>query len=108
MVCLAEMNPLPQVDPRSDVPLYRQLFEQIRDSVQAGRFPNGTKLPATRELAGLLGLNRTTISAAYELLESEALISGHVGNFATPILLARKMHALRPAVNTGKFLQDRP
>jgi 2-aminoadipate transaminase len=30
-------------------------------------------------LAGLLGLNRTTISAAYELLESEGLIRGHVG-----------------------------
>src|SRR5262249_38713194 len=28
---------------------------------------------------GLLGLNRTTVSAAYELLESEGLISGQVG-----------------------------
>jgi 2-aminoadipate transaminase len=30
-------------------------------------------------LAGLLGLNRTTISAAYELLEAEGLIAGQVG-----------------------------
>jgi 2-aminoadipate transaminase len=30
-------------------------------------------------LAGLLGLNRTTVSAAYALLESEGLIQGHVG-----------------------------
>jgi 2-aminoadipate transaminase len=30
-------------------------------------------------LAGQLGLNRTTISAAYELLESEGLIAGQVG-----------------------------
>ena len=37
------------------------------------------RLPATRELAGQLGLNRTTISAAYTLLESEGLITGHVG-----------------------------
>ncbi len=36
-------------------------------------------MPATRELAGLLGLNRTTIAAAYEILESEGLIAGHVG-----------------------------
>ena len=36
-------------------------------------------MPATRELAGLLGLNRTTISAAYEMLESEGLIAGQVG-----------------------------
>ena len=37
------------------------------------------RLPATRELAGLLGLNRTTISAAYGMLEAEGLISGQVG-----------------------------
>jgi DNA-binding transcriptional MocR family regulator len=30
-------------------------------------------------LAGQVGLNRTTVSAAYELLESEGLIKGHVG-----------------------------
>jgi 2-aminoadipate transaminase len=39
----------------------------------------GERLPATRELAGLLGLNRTTVSAAYEMLEAEGLIMGHVG-----------------------------
>ena len=36
-------------------------------------------MPATRELAGQLGLNRTTVSAAYELLETAGLITGHVG-----------------------------
>ncbi len=30
-------------------------------------------------MAGLLGLNRTTVSAAYEILEAEGLISGQVG-----------------------------
>ena len=40
---------------------------------------SGERLPATRELAGLLGLNRTTVSAAYEMLEAEGLISGQVG-----------------------------
>src|SRR5581483_11476296 len=47
--------------------------------IQSGRLPKGGRLPATRELAGLLGLNRTTVSAAYELLETEGLITGHVG-----------------------------
>src|SRR6059058_443674 len=63
----------------SDLPLYRQVFEQLRDSINSGKLAKGARLPATRELAGLLGLNRTTISAAYELLESEGLISGQVG-----------------------------
>ncbi|MDR3701697.1 MAG: PLP-dependent aminotransferase family protein [Candidatus Sulfopaludibacter sp.] len=63
----------------SDVPLYRQLFEQMAAKIRSGSWPRGERLPATRELAGQLGLNRTTISAAYELLESGGLITGQVG-----------------------------
>src|SRR5258707_12409053 len=73
------MFPAPDIDVQSDVPLYRQEFQQLKDSIHCGKLPKGARLPATRELAGLLGLNRTTISAAYELLESEGLISGQVG-----------------------------
>ncbi len=63
----------------SETPLYKQVFEQIAARIRSGELPRGTRLPATRELAGTLGLNRTTVSAAYELLESEGLISGQVG-----------------------------
>ena len=73
------MSPAPEINVESDVPLYRQVFQQLKDSISCGRLAKGSRLPATRELAGLLGLNRTTISAAYELLESEGLITGQVG-----------------------------
>src|SRR4051794_24152682 len=79
MVCSAQMLPKPELDAGSDVPLYRQLYAYVRDLINAGRLDDGERLPATRELAGLLGLNRTTVSAAYELLETEGFISGHVG-----------------------------
>jgi len=69
----------PQLDPDSDVPLYRQLSRHVRSLIRAGRLTQGERLPPTRELAGLLGLNRTTVSAAYSLLESEGLVTGHVG-----------------------------
>ena len=73
MVSLAEL------DPHSETPLYRQLFERIKAGIVSGRLARGERLPATRELAASLGLNRATVSAAYELLESEGLIKGHVG-----------------------------
>ncbi len=69
----------PQLDQRSATPLYRQVAEHIRGLIQTRGLEPGERLPATRELAGLLGLNRTTISAAYTLLESEGLIEGQVG-----------------------------
>ena len=63
----------------SEVPLYRQLYEQIALKIRSGELARGERLPATRELAGLLGLNRTTVSAAYDALEVDGLIAGQVG-----------------------------
>ncbi len=65
--------------PDEKSPLFRQLHAQMKDMIESGALPHGSRLPATRELAGQLGLNRTTISAAYALLESDGLIAGHVG-----------------------------
>ena len=73
------MDFTPKLDHQAESPLYRQLFEQFAQQIRSGQLARGERLPATRELAGLLGLNRTTISAAYEMLETEGLISGQVG-----------------------------
>jgi DNA-binding transcriptional MocR family regulator len=68
-----------RIDSNSDIPLYRQVHDQIANAIKLGLLGNGQRLPATRELAGQLGLNRTTVSAAYALLEQNGLIHGHVG-----------------------------
>src|SRR5215831_18522500 len=73
------MDLRPKLDHGLDAPLYRQLFEQIAEQIRSGQLACGERIPATRELAGLLGLNRTTVSAAYDMLENEGLISGKVG-----------------------------
>lgn len=69
----------PRIDPNSQTPVYRQLHDHIAESINLGLLWNGERLPATRELAGQLGLNRTTVSAAYALLEENGYIQGHVG-----------------------------
>src|SRR5881392_29779 len=69
----------PTLSHDSEVPLYRQLAEQIGARIRSGQLARGERLPATRELAGLLGLNRTTVSAAYAMLEEHGLIAGQVG-----------------------------
>ncbi len=67
------------LDSASSTPLYRQLADSIRSLVSIGSLRTGDRLPATRELAGQLGLNRTTVSAAYEMLEQSGVLQGHVG-----------------------------
>jgi 2-aminoadipate transaminase len=71
--------PNPKLDPESEVPLYQQLQRYFSELIRSGSLRRGERLPPTRELAGLLGLNRTTVSAAYELLETSGLIAGQVG-----------------------------
>src|ERR1700732_1904877 len=73
------MLPISALDETSNSPLYRQLYTKIKLLIKSRQLAKGDRLPATRELAGQLGLNRTTVSAAYELLESDGLIKGNVG-----------------------------
>ncbi len=73
------MDIRPSLNADSDVSLYRQLASFVQKLIESGDLRSGDRLPPTRELAGQLGLNRTTVSAAYELLEHEGLIKGEVG-----------------------------
>jgi 2-aminoadipate transaminase len=76
-----------QLDPDAELPLYRQLHRQIRERILNGSLGAGERLPATRELAQQLDLNRATVSSAYALLEEDGLIHGHVGrgSFVSPV-----------------------
>jgi DNA-binding transcriptional MocR family regulator len=69
----------PQLDAGSGVPIYRQIGQYLQSLIEAGNLQAGERLPPTRELADQLGLNRTTVSAAYALLESSGHIKGTVG-----------------------------
>jgi len=72
------MLPL-HLQPESHIPLYIQLRDQLRSLVHAGDLRPGDRIPASRELAAILGVHRTTVANAYAELESEGLIQGHVG-----------------------------
>jgi GntR family transcriptional regulator/MocR family aminotransferase len=70
------------INPVSPAPLYRQLYDEFRAAILAGRLKAGNKLPPTRELANELGISRNTVMAAYDQLTSEGYIEGRVGSGA--------------------------
>jgi GntR family transcriptional regulator/MocR family aminotransferase len=51
----------------------------IRAAIMDGRLPAGTSLPATRLLAGDLGISRGVVVEAYQRLADEGLVSGRPG-----------------------------
>src|SRR5471030_264630 len=87
----------------SHVPLYIQLRDQLRALVHAGDLRHGDRIPASRELANMLGVHRTTVANAYAELESEGLIQGHVGRgtYICENPAARHISAAPRALNNG-------
>jgi GntR family transcriptional regulator len=67
------------VDPRSGVPVYRQLMDQIKFHVASGLLEPGDELPSTRALSVDLGVNPMTISKAYSYLEREGVVERRPG-----------------------------
>ena len=56
--------------------MYQQVYAGIRDAILGGRLPAGARLPASRLLAGELGVSRTTVSLAFDQLRAEGYLFG--------------------------------
>jgi GntR family transcriptional regulator len=89
------------VDPQSDVPVYRQLMEQIKLLIASGQLDPGDELPSTRTLSSELGVNPMTISKAYSYLERDEVLERRPGrplvvkDFDVEELRVRKIDLLR-------------
>jgi len=53
----------------SDIPIYKQLVDQINAEIRSGVLKTGTQLPTVREMADRLGLSLGTVKRAYDLLQ---------------------------------------
>jgi len=68
------------LDRQSEIPLYRQIVSFLRQGILSASLAPGMRLPATRELARLLSVNRITIETAYAELEADGLVEARVGS----------------------------
>jgi GntR family transcriptional regulator len=102
------------IDLHSGVPAYRQLMDQIRLQVTAGRLKPGEEMPSTRTLSAGLRLNPMTISRAYALLEEEGILErrpglplvvrAHSGAATNSARAAQFRRSLRPVVSIARQL----
>ena len=60
--------PIEAIEPRR---LYRQIADQLRQLIDNGEYPAGSRLPTERALADLLGVSRPTVREALIVLEVE-------------------------------------
>jgi DNA-binding transcriptional regulator YhcF (GntR family) len=74
--------PMPalKIKPKSACPLYRQVYNQVRQAILEQKLSAGTRLPSTRALASTLGVSRNTVLNAYEALVADALLAARKGS----------------------------
>ena len=69
-----------RLDPRSPVPLYAQIAEQLRVSIVGRELAPETPLESVRALAGRLRVNPATVVQAYRQLEIEGFVEMRQGS----------------------------
>ena len=68
------------LDRHNGVPLYQQIESYLRQGILSGSLPAETRLPASRQLANDLGVNRITVENAYAVLETDGLVYSRMGS----------------------------
>ncbi len=69
-----------QVDRAIELPVARQIYLQLRQSIVDRTLPSGSRIPSSRQLSTRLQVSRTSVVAAYDALLSEGYIEGRQGS----------------------------
>ncbi|HSI84396.1 MAG: GntR family transcriptional regulator [Candidatus Methylacidiphilales bacterium] len=65
--------------PAGDVPIYRQIIQEIRRAIAAEELRTGDQLPAVRTLAEELVINPNTIARSYQELVRDGVLESRHG-----------------------------
>lgn len=84
----------------SQVPIYEQVVEQIKNHIISGELKEQDPLPSVRGLAGTLKISALTVKKAYDKLEEEGfVVTVHgKGTYVASTNQALAMEARRKAV----------
>ena len=68
-----------RLDPRSGVPVYRQLIDQVQAGIASGNLASGDQIPTVRQVAVDLEINPNTVLRAYRELEIRGVLDTQQG-----------------------------
>ena len=100
-----------EIDRKSQLPIIRQLYQQLRNKILKGELKAGEKIPGSRELANHLHVSRNVILEAYQLLLLEGYVftKPHTGTFVSEgIFLHKKTNLISQVTPNDETLSIRP
>ncbi len=93
----------------SPLPLYKQLYEAIRQAILRGTLSKGLRLPSTRSMATELRVSRNIVVIAFEQLTAEGYLKAKTGagSFVTNTLPDEVLQVQSQAGNGNRTLSAR-
>ncbi|NWJ51334.1 MAG: PLP-dependent aminotransferase family protein [Bacteroidetes bacterium] len=91
------------INNQSKEPIYKQVFHQIKEMIDSGILKPGDKLPSSRIFSEKLGVNRTTITKAYEELWGLGYIESRQGSYS---FVRKRTDLANPIIENKKNLID--
>jgi GntR family transcriptional regulator/MocR family aminotransferase len=68
-----------ELNRQSELPLKRQIYQEITNRILSGKLKSSEALPSTRELSRNLAVSRNTVCEAYEMLLAEGFVISRQG-----------------------------
>lgn len=96
------------IDRKSSIPIFIQLANSVIDLIKKGQLKSGYQLPASRDMASMLKLNRTTVIAAYEELQVQGWVETikRKGNFVSMHLPITKPKSFQGPTSTHSTVKQ--
>jgi molybdate-binding protein/DNA-binding transcriptional regulator YhcF (GntR family) len=63
-----------KINSRSQIPIYKQITEQVKQTIANNHLKPGSQMPTVRKLSEVLGINPATVARAYQELEQEGIL----------------------------------
>ena len=100
------------ISSNSDLPIYLQIVNQIKDEILSGKINENEMLPSMRALAKELGISFITTKRSYEELEKQGLINTIPGTgcfvsaFNKEIVFEAKMREIEEKLEEAIYLSN--
>ncbi len=106
------LTALTSPDPAAPEPMPVQIHRDLLAAIRGGRLVDGARLPSSRAAAVALGVSRTTLSTAYDLLRAEGVLEMRAGAYprvVTPKVPPNPRRGSAPPISTrGRALAADP
>jgi len=63
-----------RVDPRSNVPVFLQIVQEVKSAIARGGYAPGEMIPSVRQMAAQVLVNPNTVARAYRELERDGVL----------------------------------